>query len=178
MPFGVVLLKEELGILFLNVVDKWNNNSWIRAFIYSLPVFLLKEIFMPAIFPTYRPPKHRPDLPLITRSNVVLVVYLFSPNFPRYPDPPVPARLYPSLITPQNLIPLLVRPVLMLFGPFLPLLAILVRKGALLAFNVSAVPFLFESCADYLLSVIKTKNREDFRPRGFAVVLRGYGPLN
>jgi hypothetical protein len=133
---------------------------------------------MPAIFPTYRPLKHLPDLSLITRSNIVLVIYLFSPNFPRYPDLPVLAKLYPSLITPQNLILLLVRPVLVLFSLFLPLLAILVRKGVLLAFNVSAVSFLFKSYSDCLLSVIKTKNHGDFRPRGFAVVLRGYSPLN
>jgi hypothetical protein len=74
----------------------------------------------------------------------ILVEYLFSSNFPCNPDLPMLARLCPSLVTPKNLVPLLVRPVFMLLYPINPFLAILVRKGALSAFNPPAVPFLFE----------------------------------
>jgi hypothetical protein len=74
----------------------------------------------------------------------VLIKYLFSSIFPRYPNLPMPARLCPSLVTPEDLVLLLVGPILVLLCLVLPLLAILVRKGALLAFNISAVPFLFK----------------------------------
>ena len=136
-----------------------------------------KKALMPAIFPTYRPLKHPPDFPLITRRNAILIVYLFSPNFPCNPNPLVPARLYPSLVTPKNLIPLLVRPVLVLLCPFLPLLAILIRKRTLLAFNPSAIPFFFKGCSDCLLSAIKTKDSQGFQSKAFRGCLEKLWPI-
>jgi hypothetical protein len=87
------------------------------------------------------------------------VVYLFSPNFPCNPDPPIPARLCPSLVRLEDLVPLLVRLVLIFLYLINPLLAILVHKGALPAFNPLAIPFPLKGCLDCLLSIIKTKDR-------------------
>jgi hypothetical protein len=82
MALGVVLLKEKFRKLTLDIVHNWDNNARVRTLIYCLPILLPKQALMPAIFPTYRPPKHPPDLSLVARVNAILIVYLFLPNFP------------------------------------------------------------------------------------------------
>jgi hypothetical protein len=132
MPFCVVLLKGKLRVLSYNLVYNWDNNARIRAFIYCLLVLLPKEPLMPAVFPTYRPPKHLSNLPLVAVLYVVLVVNLLSPNYPCNPDLCVSPRLCPRLVTLEDLIPLFVRPIDVLFSPFKSLLPILFGKRALL----------------------------------------------
>jgi hypothetical protein len=133
---------------------------------------------MPAILPTYQPLKHPPDLPLVARLDAVLIIYLFLPNFPCSPSPYMSPRLCPCLVTLKNLIPLLVRPILILFSLIKPLSSILVRKGRLPPFNMTDITFLLKYRTYSPFSIIQAKNSRDLNPRRIAILFRGYNPLN
>jgi len=60
---------------------QWDNNSWIRALIYCLPILLPKKPLMPAIFPTYLTPKTSIQSSFDSVMNTILVIYLFFPQF-------------------------------------------------------------------------------------------------
>jgi hypothetical protein len=178
MALSVVLLKEKFRKLTLDIVHNWDNNTRVRTLIYCLLILLPKQALVPAIFPTYRPPKHPPDLSLVARVNVILVVYLFLPNFPCSPSPCMSPKLCPCFVTPKNLIPLLVRPVFMLFSPFKPLLPVFVRKGRLPPLNATNITLSFKGCTYCPFSIIQAKDSRDLNPRRVAILFGGCNPLN
>jgi hypothetical protein len=124
VPFCIVLLELKLRILLYDLVDEGDNNARVRALIYCLPVLLPKEPLMPAVFPTNTPLKLPSNLPLIPCLYIVLVVEFVWPDFACNIELCVSARLCPCLVTPKDLIPLLVRPINVFLCPLKPLLPI------------------------------------------------------
>jgi hypothetical protein len=132
MSLCIVLLKLKLRILCKDFIYYGDNNSTIRAFIYCLLVLLPKEALMPAILPTYLTPKHLSNLLLIAVLYTILIIDFFLPNFACHPNPYMCPRLYPRLITPEDLIPLLIGPTNMFLCLFKPL-SILLRDKRFLS---------------------------------------------
>ena len=119
MPFGIVLLELQLWVLLQDLIHYRDNDSTIRPLIYGLPVLLPvllpKQALMLAILPTYRPPKHPSNLPLISWCHTIFMLLLFRPASDSKSS--MPPRLCPCFITPEDLIPLLICPVDMLLCP-------------------------------------------------------------
>jgi hypothetical protein len=174
----IVLLKLKLWILGEDLIYYRDNDSTVGSFIYCLPVFLPKESSMPAILPTYRPPKHPSNLPLIAVLYIILIIDFLLPNFACNPNPSISSRLCPRLITPKDLIPLLVCPINVLLCPIKSLLSILFRKRALLPRNSSYISLLLKCGAYCFLTTVKSKDPRDLYPRCFTVLLRGCYPLD
>ena len=84
-------------------------------------LFLLPEQTSPfPVFPTYTAPEHPSNSPLPLMLDTIRVKELRATDFPCTPLPSMISRLNPALVTPADLIPLLIRLVLMLLSPRKP----------------------------------------------------------
>jgi hypothetical protein len=173
MSLCVVLLKLKLWILYKDLVHYRDNNSSIRAFIYCLLILLPKQSSVPSILPTYRPPKHPSNLPLVVMLYTILIIDFFFPNFACYLGLCMFSRLCPRLITPKDLILLLIYPANMFSCLIKSLSSILFRKRTLLPRNTLYKSLLFKCCIYCFLTTIKAKDTRNYCPWNFTVLLRG-----
>jgi hypothetical protein len=120
MPYSSVLLKGESWVIKEIVEDYWHRVLAIRLCCNCLPLLLPEQAHSLTVLSAYTAPEHPPNFPLPLVLYTIGVEELFCPNLPRTPLSSVIPRLYPALIAPADLIPLLIRPVLVLLRPRKP----------------------------------------------------------
>src|SRR5690242_13514533 len=132
---------------------------------------------MPPVFPTYRPPKHPSNLPLMPRNYTILIIHLLT-NSPRNPCTSMFPRLCPRLIAPEDLVPLLVRPIDVFFCKSESFLPILFRNKRFPSCYASCKPLLLKRCTYCIFAAVKAKDTRNRYPRRLAVLIRGCYPFD
>jgi hypothetical protein len=102
------------------IKDRGDSVLTIRFRSYRPPLLLPEHAPPFPIFPTYIAPEHLANSSLPLMLHAVRVEELLRADLPRAPLSSMISRLYPSLITPADLILLLVYPVLVLLCPRKP----------------------------------------------------------
>jgi len=87
-------------------------------------------------------------------------------------------RLNPRLVTPKDLVPLLVGPFKVLVRECESLLSIRLRKRWLLARDTSYESLSLKRCPDSFLAAVEAEEGWNFNLRGFAIRLRSCYPFN
>ena len=160
MPCSSVLLIREARVIEEIVEKCWDSMFAIRFRCNRPPLLLLEQASPFPIFPTYTAPEHPSNSPLPLVLDTVGMKELRSPDFPCTPLPFVISRLYPALIAPANLIPLLVCPIQVFLCPGKPKCLVHYRDLGPSPPYTSSVSLLLNCCAN---SVLPTALAEPFR---------------
>ncbi len=140
------------------------------------PVLLPKQA-RPLSKTTWDPsPKHPSNPPLYLRLYTIRVKSLSSS--PCYFNLPVFSRLYPSLVSPEDLEPLLLCPIQVIFCPLLPDSSVSVCQLGLFQGSKPPKTFLFKCCLNSIYLTIPAKDPRDLRPRGPPILCTCTNPIN
>ena len=142
------------------IVEKYWDGIFAIRFRSNCPLLLLPEQVSPfPIFPTYIVTEYPSNSPLPLVLDTVGVKEFRSPDFPCTPLPFVISRLYPALVAPANLIPLLVCPIQVFLCPGKTKCLVRYRDWGPSPPYTSGISLLLECCAN---SVLPTAPAESF----------------